>query len=312
MRVTHLYHQKNPVMKREWFVFYRSFFEAAEDLSDEDRIEFYDKVIMYGIEWELPDMSEQNITNTLFKLVKPQLDANNKKFYNWSTGWRPKDTISQIWEDEQPLVLEKITTGFEKNNHWLKKNKPKEKEKEKENDKEERKGESIAEEQNEEKNSPQSLTYDKNFFINKMRDVEKRWNFYIEIWNTTVWKNDIMDEAVKKSLFTIIQNMWIDDFKKRCESFRDSRSMINSLWLSEYLYQSIQHYDIGKFLKYINLFADNPEIVIEKICKKEYTKQLKQKLHKNSETVVEKQQPPQITREDLEEWLKILKSKMKR
>lgn len=107
-------------MERDGFVFYKSFAEATEGLQDDVKLECLTAIIdygIYGIERELT-----GIPAIVFKLVKPQLDANNKRFSDGKKGGRPKKT-----------------DGFENKNQWFSDEKPKEKEKEKVKDKEKEK-----------------------------------------------------------------------------------------------------------------------------------------------------------------------------
>ena len=72
-------------MERESFIFYKSFYEASKFLSNEDKWILFDMICQYGlywneIEWTWPAM-------WMFLLIKPQLDANNKKYENWCKGW---------------------------------------------------------------------------------------------------------------------------------------------------------------------------------------------------------------------------------
>ena len=107
-------------MERDGFVFYKSFAEAICDLQDDVKLECLNAIIdygIYGIEREL-----SGIPAIVFKLVKPQLDANNKRFSDGKKGGRPKKT-----------------DGLENKNQWFSDEKPKEKEKDKEKDKEKEK-----------------------------------------------------------------------------------------------------------------------------------------------------------------------------
>lgn len=103
-------------MERDGFVFYRSFAEAIEGLSDELRLKCFDALITYGIHGTESDL--EGIPNIIFTMAKPQIDANNKRFMDGKKGGRPKKT-----------------DGLENENQWFLENKPKEKEKEKEKDK---------------------------------------------------------------------------------------------------------------------------------------------------------------------------------
>ena len=120
-------------MEREGFVFYRSFAEAIEILDDETRLKCYDAIVAYGIHGEEPELD--GFSRTVFTLVKPQLDANNKRYLDGlkgaefgKLGGRPKkNPIGVI--DKNPIgVTEKTPKEKDKE-----KEKVKEKDKEKEN-----------------------------------------------------------------------------------------------------------------------------------------------------------------------------------
>ena len=67
---------------RDSFIFYSSFLEAIEELDDKIRLQVYDSITRYALKGE-----EQNLTGiakALFTLIKPQLDANNKKLEEYN------------------------------------------------------------------------------------------------------------------------------------------------------------------------------------------------------------------------------------
>ena len=67
-------------MARDSFIFYRSFYEAISELPKENQADTYDAIMQYAlnqIEIELTGISK-----AIFSLVKPQLDANYKKYEN--------------------------------------------------------------------------------------------------------------------------------------------------------------------------------------------------------------------------------------
>ena len=75
-------------IKRDTFVFYRSFFEAIKDLDPKDQAILFCAVCelaLNGVEVEL-----KGINKTIFKLIKPQIEANNQKFINGRKGGAPK------------------------------------------------------------------------------------------------------------------------------------------------------------------------------------------------------------------------------
>ena len=77
-------------------VFYKSFYDAIQGLEPELRLEIYDAVMEYALYGEEPtDISL--MANTVFTLIKPQIDANNRRKENGkkgaasgSLGGRPK------------------------------------------------------------------------------------------------------------------------------------------------------------------------------------------------------------------------------
>lgn len=74
--------------EKESFVFYKSFYEALQDLKDKDRLKVYDAICnmaLNNIETNLTGISK-----TIFTLIKPQVLANNRRYENGKKGGRPK------------------------------------------------------------------------------------------------------------------------------------------------------------------------------------------------------------------------------
>lgn len=79
-------------MDRDSFVFYRSFAEAIDILPPEIYAETVRAIIRYAIYGEMPDISGlSDAAFVTFTLVKPQLDANNRRYANGCKGGRPKN-----------------------------------------------------------------------------------------------------------------------------------------------------------------------------------------------------------------------------
>ena len=78
-------------MERDSFVRYKSCSEALKLLPDENRLHAYDFITDYWIYGIEPDPSIDPVAYGYYLLVKPNIDANNKRFVNWHKGWRPKD-----------------------------------------------------------------------------------------------------------------------------------------------------------------------------------------------------------------------------
>lgn len=74
---------------KDSIVFYRSFYEAITDLPLENQLELYDAIFSYGLNGN--DVKLKGVSSSIFKLIKPQLDANFKRFENGNKGGRPKN-----------------------------------------------------------------------------------------------------------------------------------------------------------------------------------------------------------------------------
>ena len=71
-------------MNRESMVFYRSFMEATDSLEAEQYKKVLQMVLHYAMDGQMPE--EQGIEYCLFALMKPQIDANNKRYENGKKG----------------------------------------------------------------------------------------------------------------------------------------------------------------------------------------------------------------------------------
>lgn len=69
-------------------VFYRSFYEGIRRLPEKSRAKLYDAVFAYGLDGEEMELDE--IESAMFQLIKPQIDANNRRKENGMKGGRPK------------------------------------------------------------------------------------------------------------------------------------------------------------------------------------------------------------------------------
>ena len=72
---------------RDSSIFYRSFYEAINDLPEENQLAVYKSIFEYTLNFN--EIPLTGISKTIFTLIKPQLDANNKKFANGKKGGRP-------------------------------------------------------------------------------------------------------------------------------------------------------------------------------------------------------------------------------
>jgi hypothetical protein len=63
---------------KESAIFYQSFYEAIKDLPSESQAEIYNAIFEYALNFK--ELELNGISKTIFTLVKPQIQANNKKY----------------------------------------------------------------------------------------------------------------------------------------------------------------------------------------------------------------------------------------
>lgn len=67
-------------MARDSFIFYRSFYDAIKEIPEQEQLQVYKAISIYALEQE--EIKLSGISKAIFSLVKPQLDANYKKYEN--------------------------------------------------------------------------------------------------------------------------------------------------------------------------------------------------------------------------------------
>lgn len=78
---------------KDSMVFYRSFYEALKDLPDSDRLAIYDAIFSYGL--DLKEVELKGITSVIWKLVKPNIEANIRRYENGKKGAKAKQEESK-------------------------------------------------------------------------------------------------------------------------------------------------------------------------------------------------------------------------
>ena len=73
---------------RDSFIFYRSFYEAIKDLPRDIQGEIYTAIMEYSLYGKETD-NLKPVARSIFTLIKPQIDVNNKRFDNGCKGGRP-------------------------------------------------------------------------------------------------------------------------------------------------------------------------------------------------------------------------------
>lgn len=78
---------------KDSMVFYRSFYEALKDLPDSDRLAIYDAISSYGL--DLKEVELSGIPAVIWKLVKPNIEANIRRYENGKKGASAKQVQSK-------------------------------------------------------------------------------------------------------------------------------------------------------------------------------------------------------------------------
>lgn len=75
--------------KKESFIFYRSFFEALQDLKDKERLKVYDAICNLALDEK--DTKLTGLPKTIFTLIRPQILSNTEKYKNGKKGRKTKE-----------------------------------------------------------------------------------------------------------------------------------------------------------------------------------------------------------------------------
>lgn len=88
----------------ESFIFYESYYEAIKLLPKEEKADAYEAIAEYSLTGIEP-ANLQSMAKVIFTMAKPQIDANNKRRLNGSSGGRPKKETDG-YQEEKPMVIE--------------------------------------------------------------------------------------------------------------------------------------------------------------------------------------------------------------
>lgn len=95
---------------RQSFLLYRSFAEVMAELPDAEAGKLYKAIAAYALDGEEPELS--GYLAGYFRLIKPQLDANNARYKNGLKGGRPKKETTGN-KEEKPVETAEETDGNE-------------------------------------------------------------------------------------------------------------------------------------------------------------------------------------------------------
>lgn len=74
--------------QRESFIFYRSFLESIEEAQPEEQLQLYRAIALYALNHEEPKL--KGLVKSVWLAIKPQLDANFKRYLNGKKGGAPR------------------------------------------------------------------------------------------------------------------------------------------------------------------------------------------------------------------------------
>ena len=69
---------------RDSFIFYRSFYESINHLPEDQQLQIYKAIASYSLDFK--EVNLKGISNAIFTLIKPQLEANKKRYLNGIKG----------------------------------------------------------------------------------------------------------------------------------------------------------------------------------------------------------------------------------
>ena len=87
---------------RDSVVFYRSFYDAIKNIPEADQLKAYTAIMEYAMNDVQPEID--GIALAIFLLVKPQIDANNKRYEN---GKKPK--VKQVISKSEASCKQNIS-----------------------------------------------------------------------------------------------------------------------------------------------------------------------------------------------------------
>ena len=76
-------------MKRESFIFYKSYYDSIKELKGTEQLKLYNAIFQFQFENE--EIELKGVCKSVFNLIRPLLSANNQRYLNGKKGGRPKN-----------------------------------------------------------------------------------------------------------------------------------------------------------------------------------------------------------------------------
>lgn len=107
-------------MTRDSMVFYRSFFEAVEDLPPEDFKQAVTAIMRYALDGTADDV--KGVAKSILIMARPQIDKNNKRYENGTRGGRKPNDNQTITKMEPKCISSKPNVNVNDNVNDIKEN----------------------------------------------------------------------------------------------------------------------------------------------------------------------------------------------
>ena len=169
---------------RDSLIFYRSFYEAINELPKETQAEVYHAIFEFSLNYKEIELS--GLSKTIFTLIKPQLQANNKRFENGTKPKHKQNESKTEAKDKQDLSKTQANNNVNVNNNKNKKD-------------------------NDNKFTPPTLLEVQNYFKENgytLESATKAFNYY----DTAQWKDSKGNKV--KSWKQKMQGVWFKDENK--------------------------------------------------------------------------------------------------
>lgn len=107
-------------MTRDSMVFYRSFFEAVEDLPPEDFKQAVTAIMRYALDGTADDV--KGVAKSILIMARPQIDKNNKRYENGTRGGRKPNDNQSGTKAEPKCISSKPNVNVNDNVNDIKEN----------------------------------------------------------------------------------------------------------------------------------------------------------------------------------------------
>lgn len=114
---------RNPESRRDSFIFYRSFWEAIREADEAGQRQLYAAIAAFALDGEEPQLT--GLIKAVWLAIKPQLEANRKRYENGKKGGAPKGSSNNptgrrgkaiATEPKEPITNQELTKNKANNN----------------------------------------------------------------------------------------------------------------------------------------------------------------------------------------------------